>query len=387
MNLLKIILTHSTTIVSLSFSLFLGCIGCSGANDLEQDWRQLDPSDIARIERSETRDQSLGYEHILINEINSRNEPYDWVELINVGDQDIDLTGCFVSDDPSTPMKSLLSAQMALTIKAQSYLVIGLSDITLGFKLGRADSFVMSTPNGEIIDQFTYEEGAISDGEVFARIPDGRGPLMPTATATPGKINLLAYSSDQGSTPSANPTDEPTSTVESSPETSNSVGESVVISDQESPMSPDETEDRNDSPVIDIPLETATLVINELAAKGEPNDWVELYNLGDLPMPLAGLMITDDLGDEPFIFDESWGQVEPKSYYVIEISNDTVGFKLGSDESFYLLDVDGTVLDELDWEEGDSPEEMSLARSIDGLGEFIMSDHPTPGQANQSSRN
>ena len=377
MNLLNIILIHSTTIVSLSFLLILGCVGCSGANDLEQDWRQLDPSDTTMIERSETSAQSLGYEHILINEINSRNKPYDWVELINVGDQDIDLTGCFVSDDPSTPMKSLFSAQMALTIKAQSYLVIGLSDATLGFKLGKADSFMISTPNGEIIDQFTYQEGAISDGEVFARIPDGRGPLMPTATATPGEINLLSYSSDQASTPMGNPTDEPTSTMERSPETNDSVDE------PESPMSQDETEDQNDSPAIDSPLEPAMLVINELAAKGEPNDWVELYNIGDLPMSLSGLMITDDLGDEPFIFDQSWGQVEPKSYYLIEISNDTVGFKLGSDEAFYLLDEDGIVLDELDWEEGDSPEEMSLARSIDGSGEFVMSDQPTPGQTNQ----
>ena len=40
------------------------------------------------------------------------------------------------------------------------------------------------------------------------------------------------------------------------------------------------------------------LIINELAAKGDPLDWVELYNATGREIDLAGYVIADDLNDE-----------------------------------------------------------------------------------------
>ena len=62
---------------------------------------------------------------------------------------------------------------MNLKIAAHSYLVIALSEATFGFKLGKADHIMLSAPNGETIDWFSYQEGQAVEGEVLARIPDG----------------------------------------------------------------------------------------------------------------------------------------------------------------------------------------------------------------------
>jgi hypothetical protein len=39
------------------------------------------------------------------------------------------------------------------------------------------------------------------------------------------------------------------------------------------------------------------LIINEVAARGEPLDWFELYNASETPLELAGFVLADDLTD------------------------------------------------------------------------------------------
>ena len=41
----------------------------------------------------------------------------------------------------------------------------------------------------------------------------------------------------------------------------------------------------------------AGLVINEVAAKGDPLDWFELYNASDSHLALANFTLADDLTD------------------------------------------------------------------------------------------
>lgn len=44
--------------------------------------------------------------------------------------------------------------------------------------------------------------------------------------------------------------------------------------------------------------ETETgLIINEIAAKGDPLDWFELHNASDSPISLADFVFADDLSD------------------------------------------------------------------------------------------
>ena len=333
---------HSALLLSLCLS------SCSGANEDDLEWRERLPS--VTIELDETTSTVSSWTAIRINEVSARNEPYDWVELINLGDQPLDLAGGFLSDDLSVPMKSMLTPEMKLIIAPRGFLVIRITDETLGFKLGKADSLLLTNPEGEVIDQLTYAEGELVEGEVFARIPDGIGEMQRSTVQTPNERNQASPTS---------PVEEVVVT-EAGAEAGTEAGAEAEIAPQSLPP---------------------RLVINEIAAKGDPSDWVELYNGGDLPAPLVGFSITDDLEADPFTFDEAWGEVAPRSFFIVEISDDTVGFKLGSDEALYLLDPQGGLVDSVDWEEGDSPEEMSFARSDDGEGVF-QTGTPTPGASN-----
>ena len=124
---------------------------------------------------------------------------------------------------------------------------------------------------------------------------------------------------------------------------------------------------------LDIPL-----VINEIVAAGMP-DGAEIVNTGMEEIDLSMVYITDDR-TVPFKFNLS-GVITAGEYLWLEISDETVGFKLKGDEAFYLFDPDRLLIDGVDWEEGDAPEGQSYQRSPDLSGPFIT-DSPSPGQTN-----
>lgn len=127
------------------------------------------------------------------------------------------------------------------------------------------------------------------------------------------------------------------------------------------------------------------LVINEVAARGDPRDWFELYNASDEPIILADFAWADDLADPdkrvPFPDDAI---LAPGAYLQIQLDKDGwPGFALGSDEELGIWTTDGVLVARVDWAEGQSGAGMSFARIPDGTGAFQTVDHPTPGTANQ----
>ena len=127
------------------------------------------------------------------------------------------------------------------------------------------------------------------------------------------------------------------------------------------------------------------LVINEVAAKGDPLDWFELYNASDSAIALANFVVADDLEDAgKRVAFPSDMVIEPGGYLQIEVDSDNwAGFKLGGDEELGVWTSEGVLVDSVDWEEGDSGEGESYARMPDGSGEFQTVGSPTPGAANQ----
>jgi len=126
------------------------------------------------------------------------------------------------------------------------------------------------------------------------------------------------------------------------------------------------------------------LIINELASKGDPLDWVELYNATDREIDLAEYVIADDLNDESkrVAFPEGL-VIGPGEHLQIELDKKGwAGFALGSDEELGIWTRDGTLVDQVDWEDGQSPEGYSLARIPDISGPFQTVEDPTPGAAN-----
>ena len=127
------------------------------------------------------------------------------------------------------------------------------------------------------------------------------------------------------------------------------------------------------------------LVINEVAAKGDPLDWFELHNNSPEPVALDGFVVADDLADAgkrtPF---PAGTVIQPGAYIQFRTDSDGwPGFALGGDEELGVWLSDGTPVDSVDWDEGQAPEGQSYARVPDATGDFRTVDNPTPGAANQ----
>ena len=127
------------------------------------------------------------------------------------------------------------------------------------------------------------------------------------------------------------------------------------------------------------------VVINEVAAKGDPLDWFELHNTSPDPVALVGFVVADSLTDAgkrvAFPADAILG---PDAYMQFSTDKDGwPGFALGGDEELGIWLRDGTLVDRVDWDEGQAPEGQSYARVPDATGRFQTVDNPTPGAPNQ----
>ena len=129
------------------------------------------------------------------------------------------------------------------------------------------------------------------------------------------------------------------------------------------------------------------LVINEVAAQGDPLDWFELYNASEEPIDLADFVMADDLTDEdkrtPF---PDGTVIEAGEFLQIELDKDGwPGFALGRDEELGIWTADGLLVAQIDWEKGQADEGTSWARVPDITGDFQTVDTPTPGAPNEIS--
>ena len=134
----------------------------------------------------------------------------------------------------------------------------------------------------------------------------------------------------------------------------------------------------------ETPLDVG-LVINEVAAKGDPLDWFELHNASRVPIALDGFEMADDLTDVgkrvPF---PAGTVIQPGAYMQFSLDKDGwPGFALGSDEELGIWLLDGTLIASVDWADGQSGADQSYARVPDVTGRFETVDSPTPGAANQ----
>ncbi len=127
------------------------------------------------------------------------------------------------------------------------------------------------------------------------------------------------------------------------------------------------------------------LVINEIAAQGDPLDWFELYNSSDSHLVLANFVVADDLADagKRVAFPPDL-VIPPGGHLQVQLAKDGwPGFALGRDEELGIWTDGGTLVAHVDWDEGQADEGTSYARVPDGAGDFQTVGNPTPGAANQ----
>lgn len=125
------------------------------------------------------------------------------------------------------------------------------------------------------------------------------------------------------------------------------------------------------------------LVINEVAASGEPSDWFELCNRTDTPIGLDGYTFTDDILARPGRASFEPGLVVPaRGYLQVFVSSDLNGFGLGRDEELGLHTLDEVLVDSVDWADGESPAGGAFARSPDCEGAFVPQPSTSPAAPN-----
>ncbi len=292
---------------------------------------------------------------VKINEISSKGDPFDWVEIYNQSSQEINLSGYWLSDTADELDRYLLPEGIESLLPAQGFALFILDSDSTGFALSGNEGVYLSSPQAEVIDYVEYTAEDSQVGTTYGRLPDGTGEWQLLYSETPNGPNMSGMPPECG-----DGICEPTESCEA---------DCVVCGDGVCNIG-ERCED-------DCQLNIA-LVINEISAAGSP-DGAELANVGEDTIDLSTLYITDDRSDPTKFRLE--GELEASDYLWLPLTDETVGFKLKSDEELFLFDEDQLMIDGVDWEEGDSPEGLSYHRSPDLVGEFTTG-QPTPGESN-----
>ncbi len=117
---------------------------------------------------------------------------------------------------------------------------------------------------------------------------------------------------------------------------------------------------------------------------GKYSDWIELVNLGAIPISLEGFFITDDPG-EPTKWTFPSVEIPAKGYLLVWASKKDkyidgelhTNFKLSSGGEFVgLYDPTGSVVDTVTF--GEQQTDISYGRMPDGTGPFQSMNEPTP---------
>jgi len=143
---------------------------------------------------------------VVINELMARNDTTaadpqgdydDWVELVNVTVERVDLSGKYLSDNPENPLKWQFPA--GTTIAPGGFLVVWADEdggdepgLHANFRLAAGGETVWlydTDENGNVLlDSVSFE--AMSADESFGRYPDGTGAMQKLLAPSPGGPNL-----------------------------------------------------------------------------------------------------------------------------------------------------------------------------------------------------
>lgn len=274
---------------------------------------------------------------VFINEIESNDSDggEDWVEIINEGTTDVDISNWFVTDDKNLDRLTEGSAWRipeGSLLKAGSVLVLE-EGINFDFGLGKNDSISLYDGDSNLIDTYSYTGHAVG---TYSRTADG---TFIDAEPTKGALNKV----------------------------------------KEPEVKPEVKPEEQDS----------KLVINEV--NSSPDDWVELMNIGTGDLDISGYEIRDNSDDHRWKFPEG-SKIGSGELLVVDASyngliyddqNDAyvegtfeAAIGIGSGDSIRIYDKDGNLLDTCSWTEhasydGDAAK-ASIGRYPDGKGAFYL---------------
>lgn len=365
------------------------------------------------------------------------HEP-DWIEFFNGGDEAVNMTGMYVTDNLSQPTRWQITA--ATTIQPGGHVVIwatsnpdrGVNHASFGLRRRGDETIGLFMSDGTtLVDSFAF--GPQISNVSYGRLPDGSNNWTGMLSPTPEAANQ------------ANPADDKAPVAIAGPDTNGWAGgrtrfDGLASTDdkgivnftwsyQENGTSkkffgPDprhvfevpgvytvtltvidgQGNTNNDTlTVINTPLEVpTTLFINEFLAynrTSNPNlhpdltpftDWIELYNSGDEALDLSGMYLTDDLAASDRWMIPAGTLIPAKGYVVfwadgvLEEGSQHTGFRLNRyDEVVGLFARDGeTAIDTYHY--GAQIADVSMGRIPDG-GAWKPLLRPTAGKTNQDN--
>lgn len=270
---------------------------------------------------------------IRINEVNS--SPDDWVELINVGTEAVDLSDYEIRDNSDDHRWKFASG---VVVQPGGVLVVDASTIGLVYDdetdsysagnfesaigIGSGDSIRVYNEDGDIIDECSWTEHASYKGDPalasIGRYPDGTGPFM-IMKETKGLANELHKSQ---------------------------------------------------------------VVINEVQSN-DPNggqDWIELANPTNTDIDVSNIVVKDN--DDSHIYTMPSGTVISANGFLV-IHEDELGFGLGKNDSVRLYE-NGVLIGSTTWSEHTNPT-WGLYPDVNGT-EYRSTLEETKGAANKFAK-
>lgn len=132
---------------------------------------------------------------VVINEVVARpvEGNQDWIELYNLGDETVDLSGYGLRDaqDGQPHPEHIYRFPESTFLAAQGYLLIERDEVDgFDFGLGGEDGVFLVDANDQWIDSTLWQDGDAEEGSAWARIPDGIGDFQSTTQPTPGAANI-----------------------------------------------------------------------------------------------------------------------------------------------------------------------------------------------------
>lgn len=123
---------------------------------------------------------------VKINEVESSGgTPGDWIELVNLSDAAIDVSGLVVTDSDTAGHRYTLPD--GTQIPAKGHLVLEEADFGFGFGLGSADAVTVFDVDGStVLDTTSWTAHA---GTTWGRCPEATGAFAETAVATKAAPN------------------------------------------------------------------------------------------------------------------------------------------------------------------------------------------------------
>lgn len=193
-------------------TVLIGCIvfvSCQRGDQMMEtllsDEGTMDPKDLMEsADMTDMNDAPVTGPSVVINELMADNDNIiadpqgdydDWLELYNLTDSPVMLTGMYMSDKEDEPTKWQFPENTE--IPANGYLVVWLDEdiddaegLHADFKLskgGEAVLLVDTDANGnQVLDSITF--GEQETDVAFGRLPDGTGEFQ-IVVATPGEAN------------------------------------------------------------------------------------------------------------------------------------------------------------------------------------------------------